>query len=78
MLSSLEDGRYIEANEAFLETMGYQQEEVIGKTSFELGTWVDTEDRRRLVAQVREAGGIRSVEVQRKTRSGTIIDTLFS
>ena len=78
VLSSLDEGRYIEANEAFLEAMGYQQEEVIGKTSLELGTWVDSEDRRRLVAQVRETGGIRSVEVQRKTRSGTIIDTLFS
>ncbi len=78
VLSALEDGRYIEVNENFLNSMGYKMEEVIGKTSLELNAWVDPRDRDRIVAQVRELGGIRSTEVQRRTRSGAIIDTLFS
>ncbi len=78
VLSFLEDGRYLEVNETFLKTMGYKRKDVIGKTSLELNTWIDRRDRDRIVARVREMGGIRNAEVQRKTRSGAIIDTLFS
>ncbi len=78
VLSTLEDGRYIEVNKAFLKTTGYKREEVIGKTSLDLETWVDPEDRERIVAQVREKGSVRNAEVRRKTRSGKIIYTLFS
>lgn len=78
VLSAIEDGRYLEINETFLKTMGYQREDVIGKTSPELNTWVDLRDRERIVARVRDVGGIRNAEVQRRTRSGAIIDTLIS
>ena len=78
VLSDLEDGRYMEVNETFLKTMGYEREDVIGKTSLELNTWFDPRDRDRIVAQVKEMGGIRIKDVQRRTRSGALIDTLFS
>lgn len=78
VLSNLEDGRYMEVNRSFLNAMGYKREEVIGKTSLELNTWVDPRDRERIIARVMASGGIRNTEVQRKTRSGVVIDTLFS
>ena len=78
VLTALEDGRYIEVNETFLRALGYKREEVVGKTSLELETWVDPGDRERIAAQVREKGGVRNFGVQRKTRSGEIIHTLLS
>jgi len=78
VLSALEDGRYIDVNEAYLKTMGFKREEVIGKTSVALDTWVDPGDRDRFVGRVKKQGGIRKAEVRRRTRSGEIIDTLFS
>ena len=78
VLSSLDDGRYMEVNESFLKTLGYKREEVIGRTSLELNAWVDPKDRERIVAQVRETGAIHNTGVQRRTRSGAVIDTLFS
>jgi PAS domain S-box-containing protein len=78
VLSSLEDGRYIEVNDAFLKTIGYERDEVIGKTSIELNTWEDPEDRERIVNQIKEGGDIRNIEVRRKTRTGEHLDTLFS
>lgn len=78
VLSSLEDGRYIEVNEAFLQVMGYERDEVIGKTSLALRTWLDPEDRTQIVTQVKEKGGVQGVELRRMTRSGAEIDTLFS
>ncbi|WP_457575909.1 PAS domain S-box protein [Desulfomarina sp.] len=79
VLSSLETGRYIEVNDTFLKTMGYSSpEEVIGRTSQEIGTWVNPDDRRKIVEKIRKTGQVKNIEVQRKTRSGAIIDTLFS
>ena len=78
VLSTIDDGRYIEVNDAFLATMGYRRDEVIGKTSLELDTWVDPRDRDHMVSRIKEKGGIRNLVLKRKTRSGEIIDLLFS
>lgn len=78
VLSTIDDGRYIEVNDAFLATMGYRRDEVIGKTSLELDTWVDPGDRDHMVSRIKEKGGIRNLVLKRKTRSGEIIDLLFS
>jgi PAS domain S-box-containing protein len=79
VLSSLESGRYIEVNDTFLKTMGYSSAgEVIGRTSLEIDTWVNPDDRKKIVEEIRKNNRIRNMEVQRKTRSGAIIDTLFS
>ena len=78
VLSTIEDGRYIEVNDTILSTTGYQREELIGNTSIELKTWVDPLDRDRVVNKIKKDGSVRNIEVQRRTKSGKIIDTLFS
>ena len=78
MLSAIETGRYIEVNKSFLELMGYDQAEVIGKSSLELKSWCNPEDRQKIVEKINREGAVRNMEVQRKTKSGKIIDTLFS
>ena len=78
VLSGIESGRYIEVNNSFLELMGYRQDEVIGKSSLELESWCDPEDRQRIVEKIHREGAVRNMEVQRKTKSGKILDTLFS
>ena len=45
-ISTEKEGRYVDANDAYTKMMGYQQEEIVGKTANELGIWVDPEDRR--------------------------------
>ncbi|BCL61946.1 hypothetical protein DGMP_26390 [Desulfomarina profundi] len=78
-LSSLETDRYIEVNDTFLKTMGYSSpEEVIGRTSREIGTWANPDDRQKIVEEIQKNGQVKNIAVQRKTRSGAIIDTLFS
>jgi PAS domain S-box-containing protein len=78
VLSSLEEGRYIEVNRTFLSTMGFTEEEVLGRTSLELGTWVDDKDRQALVDQIKEKGSVQNAEISRRTRSGDTIITLYS
>lgn len=69
-LTSTRDHRYLEVNEAFEEATGYQREEVIGKTPFEMGIWVHPEARIKLVEELLKTGHIRNYEMLFRTRSG--------
>ncbi|MEO7818550.1 MAG: PAS domain S-box protein, partial [Actinomycetota bacterium] len=40
-ISTLEDGRFCDVNEAFTILTGYGREELIGRTTLELGLWAD-------------------------------------
>jgi diguanylate cyclase (GGDEF)-like protein/PAS domain S-box-containing protein len=71
-INRLDDGRYVDCNQAFLDIMGYVREEVIGKTSLQLGVWEDTYDRIMMANQVKEDGSCRGLEVQFKKRSGEL------
>ena len=51
--------------------MGYQQEEIVGKTANELGiSWVDPEDRERMVQQVDQPEQAEPLETRFRTKSG--------
>lgn len=78
VISRLSDGKLIEVNEQFEKILGYSRDEVIGKTSVDLNLWVDIEHRSRLVAQMREKGEIRDVEVDLRTKQGGIRTVVMS
>jgi diguanylate cyclase (GGDEF)-like protein/PAS domain S-box-containing protein len=71
-IASLEDGRYIEVNEAFLETSGFQKHEVIGHTSTELKVWVDAGDRQKYIDELTRNGSLRNFETRSRMKSGEI------
>jgi PAS domain S-box-containing protein len=76
-ISSLDDGRLIEVNETFVKTTGYSREEVIGRTTVELGLWADTGDRTEEMNTVRRTGQVRNAEYRFRTRDdGEIIGLL--
>ena len=77
VLSDLETGRYLEANQAYLTAMGYSAQEVEGRTSLEMKTWADPQDRARIVRAIREKGSVRALEVTRLRRDGRPIPTLY-
>ena len=78
VISTLDEGRYLEVNDTFLRDTGYTRDEVIGRTSEELGTWLEQNDRQWIVEQIKEKGSIRNVEVERRTRKGDVLIMLFS
>ncbi|MBW2112574.1 MAG: PAS domain S-box protein [Deltaproteobacteria bacterium] len=78
VISSLEEGRYVEVNENFLQSMGYEREEVIGRTSLELGIWPDPDERKRVIRRIKEEGRVENVEIQFHTRGGDILSMLLS
>jgi PAS domain S-box-containing protein len=77
-IASMEDGRYIEVNDAFLKKVGFQRDEVIGRTSTELNVWVDMNERRVYLEELSKTGSLRSHEVRYRMRTGELRDFLVS
>jgi two-component system, cell cycle sensor histidine kinase and response regulator CckA len=59
-ISTKVEGRYIDANEAFLRMIGRRREDIVGHTSFELNVWQSTEDRARIIEELDRAGAVSS------------------
>ena len=78
VISTLNRGIYLEVNAAFLETTGYSREEVIGKSSIDLGIWADPKQRDELQEILKKYGKICNAEVQFRKKDGSIIDVLWS
>jgi diguanylate cyclase (GGDEF)-like protein/PAS domain S-box-containing protein len=71
-VSRFVDGQFLEVNPAFLRIGGWTREEVIGRTSFDLGVWVDPRDREKIVEGVRAHRTVRDLEVSFRIKSGEI------
>lgn len=71
-ISRLADGRYVDVNDAFLRMTGYGREEVLGRTSLELGIWVNPLERSEMVRALREKGEMANQEVRFRMKSGEI------
>ena len=78
VISTLEDGFYIDVNEAFLRSTGYTKDEVLGRTSSELGIWADPNKRTEMVKTLRKKGVVRDLEVEFRMKSGEIRNVLWS
>ena|GEM_PF-379502 len=71
-ITTLKEGRYIEVNDGFVKTIGYERSEAIGRTIHELDTWVVPENRNNLLKQIQEHGSVRDFELEIRTKSGEI------
>jgi len=77
-IGTLAEGRFLEVNDAFLRDHGFTREQVIGRTSRELGLWDDPTQRRQLVEAVERDGMVRDFEYQGQTRDGRVNVTSLS
>lgn len=64
------DGRVIEANDGFLKLWGYERQEVVGKTTVELGVWVTADDRARFQEQMRREGRVAGEMYRTRRKDG--------
>jgi PAS domain S-box-containing protein len=77
-ISTLNDGRYIDVNDAYLQAGKYKRDDIIGRTESELGCWVNPDDRNRLVSLLREQGIVNNEEVNFRIKPGVILKVLWS
>ncbi|WP_224984906.1 PAS domain S-box protein [Geomonas agri] len=76
-IAAVDDGRLMDVNPAWLRLLGFQREEVLGRTAQELGIYLDDETRGKIVAAIRAGNGF-SQELQLKRNSGEVIDVLYA
>ena len=71
-ISTLDEGRYVNVNDAYVQMLGYARRDVIGRTALELGIWAHSEDRFRLFDTLQQSTTIPQFETRFRTRSGEI------
>jgi PAS domain S-box-containing protein len=77
-LTEMATGRYAMVNAAFTRLTGYAADEVIGRTSFDIGLWQDPGVRDRLLAALARDGKVVDMPAEFVTRSGAHVSTLLS
>ncbi|MBI5031223.1 MAG: PAS domain S-box protein [Chloroflexi bacterium] len=77
-ITALEDGRYIEVNNAWLKLFGYERDEVIGNSSLSLNIWLEPKQRATMIQQLESTGTLRDFEHLAQTKSGEVRDVLVS
>ncbi len=74
VISTEGDGRYLDANESFLNMVGCKRADIVGHTASELMFWAQPSLRIDLLRQLREGGKMTDVRVQFKTSTAEIRD----
>ncbi len=77
-ISRISDGCFIDINNVFLKTLGFNREEVIGKTSADLDIFVDKGQRAAIKKIFDEEGRVSNLEVQIKGRGGFVHTGILS
>jgi diguanylate cyclase (GGDEF)-like protein/PAS domain S-box-containing protein len=77
-ISTLEDGRFIEVNDSFVEDFGYSRAELIGRTSIELGFWRSPDSRQQLISTLKHQESLLNQEIAVFTNTGEQRTVLIS
>ena len=78
LISRLSDGMCIDANERALQLINATREEVIGRTTVELGIFENMAQRDKIVQSIRSQGFVRGMSFNFRTRGRTMVESLLS
>ena len=77
-ISTRAEGRYVDANDAFLQMFNYERRNVIGRTAADLNLWVEPEERSRMLQQLGDSSVSKSLSTRFRMKSGEIRDVNVS
>jgi len=72
------EGRFLHVNDGFLLPMGYQREEVVGRTAVELDLYENPADREALREVIAREGRAQNYEIRFRGKNGRVFDVLLS
>jgi len=75
-ITEAETGKLVNLNNMFCEQTKYSRDEVIGKTTTEMGFY-STDDRDRFINELYASGEIRGLKMNFKVKDGSILNTLM-
>jgi Cu+-exporting ATPase len=68
-LSDMSTGKYVDVNGSFCRVSEFSKEEVIGKTSIELG-WISKDEQMRMMQKVQLDGSVNGIELRIRSKNG--------
>ena len=74
----LPERTFFDVNDAFLNSVGYTRDEVLGKTSAELGFFLDEDSVKKMADQLKTTGSVKKMEMRVRSRTGDVLYGLFS
>jgi PAS domain S-box-containing protein len=77
-ITSVEDGKFIEVNDAFTSIFGFTREEAISNSSIGLNIWVNIEDRKWAISTLLDGSDVSKKEFLFKKKNGEIMTGLFA
>jgi PAS domain S-box-containing protein len=77
-ITSLKTGQLLEVNETFTRVTGYTRDEAVGRTTLELGLWINPEDRAIELAMVSGQGQVRLMKYRFRMKNGSEVIGLLS
>ncbi len=77
-ITRISDGRIIDVNDSHVRLLGYAREELVGRTTLELGIWADPQDRERFVQLLKTEGCVYDREIQLRAKDGQVLTTLYT
>jgi PAS domain S-box-containing protein len=78
VITTINEGRFIDVNDSFMKLTGYTREEVIGNTAENLNMWADIKDREKMLRILKKDGRLYNHEYNFRVKSGEIRTWLFS
>jgi PAS domain S-box-containing protein len=77
-ITTRSEGRFVDINNAFLFMAGYSREQILGRTSAEVGLWEKGEDHDTLMNRLSEPSSSTTMHFGLRTRTGEIRQTEIS
>lgn len=78
IITTLDEGRIIECNDAFLESTGYTADEILGMTSVDCRIFPDSAARALMAERLKKEGSLSNVDLMIRTKSGEARQWSFS
>lgn len=73
-ITRVSDGTFLAANAAEDRIHGFEPEDLVGRTSVEIGVWPSEAERRQFVQDLQAGGRVLSREMQMRHKNGSMVD----
>ncbi len=77
-VTRLADNMFVDANQTFFDTFGYDREEVLFHRALDINLWCNPRDRLRFTDEIKRTGTCRNLEAQFRKKNGQKIWMLVS
>jgi PAS domain S-box-containing protein len=78
LIISTEDGTFVDVNSAFIESLSYTLDELVGRTADALHIYADPAEKGRIREKIKRDGFVSKYETRLRRKSGEIVDFALS